>query len=288
MHCSPQQLNKDFQNKSSKRLKPKIHVKKIHPSYPVPKRGSDTIVIPFLDSLKTLKGFMELDGVNLKDSRNLTVFHLERLGKIIGSHLANQCRKNARIKEKSMGDLTETIKALTKAIEAKDPYTFGHSEKVAEYAVKIAERMGLSQDMIKIIKISGQLHDIGKISIPEKVLLKPEKLTIQEYNIVKRHPIIGFEIVKSAQFQQIISNGVRHHHESLDGTGYPDALKGRKIPLVPRILAVADAFSAMTSERSYRPALSVKDAMDEILTLSGKRYDPDVVEILKGIIEEEK
>ncbi len=182
----------------------------------------------------------------------------------------------------------ETIKALVRAIEAKDLYIRGHSESVTRYALAIASKLGLSKKEIEILRTAALLHDIGKIGISEEILNKPSSLTEEEYKEVKNHPQLATQIIGSIPLLKEVIPIIFYHHEKYDGTGYLRGLKGEKIPLGARILAVADAFDAMISARAYRPALTVKDAIQELKRNSGSQFDPQIVsaflEILKELI----
>ncbi len=167
-----------------------------------------------------------------------------------------------------------TIQALAAAVDAKDPYTQGHSQRVAEYAVALARQLGLSEDEIDLIHITGTLHDVGKIGVPDAVLKKPGRLETEERLVMETHPVLGEVIVRKAPKLAHALPGVRHHHERWDGGGYPDGLAGEAIPRIARILAVADTFDAMTSDRPYRKGLSVQIAVDEIARGSGTQFEP--------------
>lgn len=201
--------------------------------------------------------------------------------KVIFTALANQAAiaiENFNLYGNLQQAYIETISALVQAVEAKDAYTRGHAERVASYSVAIAEELKLDRDYVENIRVAAILHDIGKIAIPEKVLTKPGRLTEEEFMIMKSHPLRGQEILKPVKFSQLIVHGVYYHHERLDGLGYPSGLKDEKIPLVARILAVADAFDAMTSNRPYRSSLSYQDALEELVSCSGVQFDPLIVE----------
>jgi len=182
----------------------------------------------------------------------------------------------------------ETIKALSNAVDAKDPYTNGHSHRVAHYSEKIANKMGLSQKSIDIIKTAAILHDIGKIGIDDHILNKPGNLTPTELAVVQQHPIIGAKILQDVDFLREVTKIIKHHHERYDGTGYPDGLKGGEIPIEAAILAVADAFDSMTSNRPYRSAISFNNALNIIYNEAGKQFNPIVVKSLKDLIEENR
>lgn len=170
-----------------------------------------------------------------------------------------------------------SIKALAHALEAKDEYTQGHSERVAEEAVTIARYLSLAQAEVENIWIAGFLHDIGKIGIKESVLNKRGKLDEAEWEIVQQHPVLAERILGPIEELRDVIRTVRHHHERFDGTGYPDGLKGAAIPLGARILAVADSYDAMTSRRPYRDALSVRETLDILEAGSGTQFDPVIV-----------
>ncbi|MCL6472642.1 MAG: HD-GYP domain-containing protein [Firmicutes bacterium] len=170
------------------------------------------------------------------------------------------------------------ITALIEALDAKDPYTRGHSERVSIYSLLLAERLDLSSDEIESIHIASYLHDIGKIGIREDILNKPDKLTMEEYEQVKNHAAISSQIVSRLPGLAHICDIVRHHHERHDGAGYPDGLKGGDIPLGARILAIADAFDAMTSNRPYKDAFEPKDALQEIKKCAGGQFDPELAD----------
>jgi|GEM_PF-1894996 len=171
-----------------------------------------------------------------------------------------------------------TIESLAKAFEAKDRYNKGHMERVLEYGLAIAAELDPNLLNDDVLKLSLLFHDIGKIEVPDYILNKPAKLTPEEYEIIKRHPVAGEEILKPVKFLQEVAKVIRQHQERWDGKGYPDGLKGEEIHLYARIVAVADAFDAMTSDRSYRKAMKVEDAVEEILRNSGTQFDPKVVE----------
>lgn len=171
----------------------------------------------------------------------------------------------------------ETIFAFVRAIDARDPYTARHSEKVAAYAVRLARALGLPPADCERIHLSGMLHDVGKVALERSILHKPGALTPEEWEQVREHPARSAHILGAVQrFAEYIP-GARHHHERYDGRGYPDGLAGRAIPLDARILAVADAYDAMTSDRSYRPALPHHEAIQRLQQDAGTQFDPDCV-----------
>jgi len=181
----------------------------------------------------------------------------------------------------------DVVQSLVRILEARDHYTRGHSEKVAEYSEKIALRMGFSSEEAGLLKEIALLHDIGKLGIRESILNKKEKLTDEEWEVIKKHPVIGEDILKPILFTKDMLSIVRAHHERYDGTGYPDKLKGDDIHIFSSILSVADAYDAMTSHRAYRRALSKKSAIEELKANSGTQFNPKVVEAFLKILDEE-
>ncbi len=174
----------------------------------------------------------------------------------------------------------DVLKALTAAVDAKDPYTVGHSLRVSEFSVAIAQEMGLSGEMIHRIRVGALLHDVGKIGIPDTILAKPERLNDEEYDLVKDHPIIGERIMEQVRMLDVEIPALAEHHERLDGTGYPKGLKGDQISLTGRIVAVADVFDALTSDRPYRKAMQVEDVIIHMREVSGAHLDGACVEAL--------
>ena len=179
------------------------------------------------------------------------------------------------------------IKALVYVIDAKDRYTNGHSSRVAEYAKEIAGRYGYSEKEQNDIYIAGLLHDVGKIGVPDAIINKNDSLTDEEYDIIKRHPMIGYNILATIKEMPNLSDGARWHHERYDGRGYPDGLKGEDIPEVARIIAVADAYDAMTSRRSYRDTMPQSKVRAEIERCSGTQFDPKFAALMLEIIDED-
>jgi HD-GYP domain-containing protein (c-di-GMP phosphodiesterase class II) len=170
------------------------------------------------------------------------------------------------------------IADLVDAIEWKDVYTLGHVRRVATYAVMIGRELGLSTHDLRSLALGAQMHDVGKIGVPDRILTKPSKLTAEEFEVIKEHVGRGYEIAVGVKALHEAIDAIRYHHERLDGTGYPTGLKGEDIPLNARIVAVADAFDAMTSGRVYQPAVTKEDAFAELRTCAGTHFDPDVVD----------
>ena len=178
----------------------------------------------------------------------------------------------------------DSIETLRYTVEAKDPYTRGHSDRVAEYSVLIGEKLGLSEQDLRTLRIGGLFHDIGKIGIPDSILLKESKLSDDEYSQIKNHPTIGAHILQNATIFQDILPIVKHHHERYDGNGYPSKLKGEEIPYFARIAAVADTFDAMTSKRTYRNAIPLEEVKEEIKRCEGTQFDPNIAETFLEIL----
>lgn len=194
--------------------------------------------------------------------------------------------ENARLYEKLEQSYLSTIITLSGVVEARDQYTDKHMKDISEYSVEIAKKLKLPDDEIENIRKAALLHDLGKISVPDRILMKPDKLSEEEMDVIKRHPSSGAKLIEKVEPLKRASEIIRHHQECFDGTGYPDGLKGEDIPLGARIIAVADAFGAMTTSRPYRKALSINDAVNELKQYAGTQFDPQIVEIFLSILEE--
>ncbi len=184
-----------------------------------------------------------------------------------------------------LDDLHEIVEALAAALDAKSSCMCGHSERVAELSLRLAQKLELSTEEQARIHIGAHLHDIGKIGGPDVILNKPGKLTEDEFAVIRQHPDIGSHIVGKVKVFRPIVDIVRHHHERFDGRGYPDGLTGREISLGARIVAVADAFDAMTTIRAYRQVFSYSEAIAEVRRCRGSQFDPDVVDALIALAE---
>jgi len=193
--------------------------------------------------------------------------------------------ENARLYNELQETYLATIKAFVNTIEAKDPYTRGHTERVAEYATAIAEGMGLGPEEVENIRFGAILHDIGKLGVYEQILWKPTALDEEEWKIVKSHPETGASILSGIRFLEKAIDIVRHHHERLDGKGYPDGLRDDELSLYARITCVADSFDAMTSDRPYRDALSVEEALSQMAGKSGTQFDPKVTQVFARLVK---
>jgi putative two-component system response regulator len=216
-----------------------------------------------------------LDEVSLSVNRALEKRRLELENRDYQQHLEQKVEEQSK---KIRAAFFNAVTALAYALEAKDVYTSGHSQRVTEISVAIAEEMGLSRKDVERIRLAGLVHDIGKIGVREEVLNKPGSLSEEEYKHVRLHSETGERILIPIVDDEEIIKAVRHHHERYDGWGYPDGLRGEQIPRMARIIAVADTFDAMTSERSYRQAMTKEEACAEIERCSGSQFDPAVAE----------
>ena len=182
----------------------------------------------------------------------------------------------------------DTVKSLVMVLEIRDHYTLGHSEAVANHASRIAQRMGIDTKTLELFKRVALLHDIGKVGVRDSVLLKPDKLDDEEWEAIKVHPILGEQILRPILNDPTMLMVIRNHHERFDGTGYPDKLKGEQIPILVAITTVADSFDAMTSTRAYRRALSVEQAVEQLVRNRGSQFHPDVVDVFLQILIDDK
>lgn len=233
----------------------------------------DFITKPFIDEI-----------MFQRTSRTLELSHLQK-------SLQNEVEYKTRKLEKRSRQLkrmtVQVMQTLAGTIDAKDKYTNGHSVRVADYSAMIAAKMNMAPEEIDNIYYIGLLHDIGKIGIPDEIINKTSKLTDEEYAIIKTHPVIGSEILEKMSELPDIMVGARWHHERYDGKGYPDGLAGEDIPLVARIIGVADAYDAMSSTRSYRGVLPQEVIRNEIQKCAGSQFDPEIAAIMIEIIEED-
>ena len=238
------------------------------------------VLIIFTVIVVICRYFLIPDGSNYNIGNFLIHLFTYLLITLISTGLMNYVQK---VKE----DHLKFISVLTKALDSRDTYTMYHSENVAKYAVKIAENMRLSKECCEIIHKGSLLHDLGKIGIPEHVLMKNGILTDEEYKIIKNHPIIGYNMLKDITDFHIngILDIVLFHHERYDGKGYPKGLKGKQIPLFARIVAVADTFDAMTTKRVYRKQIDLKYTINEIRKHKGTQFDPEIVDVFLELFE---
>jgi len=216
-------------------------------------------------------------------------FRLQDMNRNLEEKVRERTKQLANKHQELRTAYVQTVGALAEAIDAKDAYTRGHSERVGVYASKIAREMGFTKEFIERVYIAGLLHDVGKIGIRDAVITKPDKLTREEYEEIMEHPAIGARILEPVDFLADIAPCVRHHHEWYDGSsrGYPDRLRGDSIPLPSRIILVADTVEAMTSDRPYRKALTIDRVISELDKYSGSQFDPSCVEAFLRLLDRE-
>lgn len=249
----------------------------------------------------------ELGPIATRVGRNLLVVPLVREGRTLGvlfggersngQHIdsvdaklcASLCNsltiflENLMLFEDAQSLFLGTLHALTAAIDAKDSYTFGHSERVALLSKMLAQAAGIDEETIERIYIAGLVHDVGKIGVPESVLCKPGRLTNDEFDLIKLHPSIGATILSDIRQMEDLIPGVLYHHERWDGRGYPEKRAGMDIPLFGRVIGLADAFDAMSSDRTYRSALKLAKVLDEVKACRGTQFDPDLADLFLGL-----
>ena len=236
----------------------------------------------FLTALAAYIAIISTIILQLVERRGLL---LNYLGAVIGSYIFYMGIEipDHRNLKKSM----EVVQTLAEAIDAKDTYTNGHSGRVAEYSREIAKRAGYSESRQRDIYMMGLLHDVGKIGVPDQVINKPGRLDEAEFQKIKTHPALGAKILDTVKDMPQLVTGARWHHERYDGRGYPDGLKGDAIPEEARIIAVADAYDAMTSNRSYRKGMAQQDVREQIARGMGSQFDPRFAEIMLAMIDED-
>jgi len=235
------------------------------------------LAVPLMREEKVLGCLFGLDKVDSEfDSSDAKLLH----------SIANESAifiENAALFEDVHGLMMGLLHSLTSAVDAKDAYTCGHSERVAMLAKALAHQAGLTAAQVERIYMAGLLHDVGKIGVPESVLQKTGRLTVEEFEQMKKHPLIGARILQNVKQSEDVIPGVLHHHEKYDGSGYPHGLSGENIPLMGRIICLADSFDAMTSNRTYRNALPLEVALSEIRKCAGTHFDPKLAEAFVAI-----
>lgn len=215
-------------------------------------------------------------GGKLGEDPQVSTYETKSIESVCG--LLGAFLENARLYEEQRQSFIGTIRAMSGALDAKDRYTRGHSDRVAHLSAEIARAIGFSDDEVERVRIAGIVHDVGKIGVPESVLCKPGRLTDDEFDKIKLHPEIGYQILEGIPGLKDILPGVLHHHERYDGNGYPHRLGGDDIPLLARIIGVADTFDAMSSNRAYRAKMAREVVLAEIARCSGSQFDPRVAE----------
>jgi len=239
--------------------------------------------------LTQAKKELEEWGGKLEEEVRLRTLELKKVNEDLKQDITKRKQAERGIKQgykKLQKTMEGTINIMAKIVETRDPYTAGHQQKVSKLATSIAREMTLSQDKIEGIRITALIHDIGKIGIPAEILSKPSKLDEIEYSLIKDHSKIGYNILKSIDFSYPIANIVLQHHERLNGSGYPNHLRGDEILLEAKIIGVADVVEAMSSHRPYRPALGVDKSLEEIIQNRGILYDPEVVDACLKLFKE--
>ncbi len=245
-----------------------------HPSERAPE-AVRAVVVPIQRHAKCLGRIIAIRPLGEEEFGTIEADLIKSAAMMLGAHLINQ-RQYHEIQQMFEG----TTQSLVSALDAKDAYTCGHSSRVADLAVELACRLGFDEEGINRIRMAGILHDIGKIGVDDSVLRKPGKLTEVEFEQIKQHPVLGYEILSGIRPFRKILPAVRHHHEAWDGTGYPDGLMREMIPRDAQVLAVADAFDAMTSDRPYRKGMPLERVIEIFREGSGKQWASDVVDAL--------
>ena len=215
------------------------------------------------------------------------MIELNHLQKNLEDEVARQTQEVAKKTRENEQLFFHVIQALAETIDAKDTYTNGHSNRVAEYSKEIAKRYGYSEKQLDDIYMMGLLHDVGKIGVPDAVINKPGALSEEEFNLIKNHPVMGARILQKIKEMPALAKGARWHHERYDGGGYPDGLKGMDIPEEARIIAVADSYDAMSSRRSYRDVLPQEKIRSEIENGKGTQFDPVFAGIMLDMMDED-
>jgi putative two-component system response regulator len=247
----------------------------IHPNMPVVLITSDLSVEASRDALRSGASDVFLRPTSPGE-----------LPLVIERNLERMRVEKQRLAERSTGVMLQAIDALVAAIDAKDPFTAGHSNRVTSLALAISDHFHISGEERWALELAARLHDIGKLGLPDSALNKQSALTDEEWEAMRDHPALGSRIVGAIDELAYVSNIIRHHHERLDGTGYPDGLRGEAIPFLAQVIAVADAYEAMTAERAHRSPLSPQEAIDELRLHAGTYYNPEIVEVMAELVSE--
>jgi HD-GYP domain-containing protein (c-di-GMP phosphodiesterase class II) len=245
------------------------------------------IALPLMDGKRAFGALVIFDDKkNVFDADEVKVLE-EMSGDLAFGILTLRMKAAHREQEQRLQkNMLQTVEAIASIVEMRDPYTSGHQARVADIAKEIARQMGLPEEQMQAIHLAGLVHDLGKIRIPAEILSKPSRLNEVEYKLIKMHPQAGYDILKGVDFSWPIAGMVLQHHERMDGSGYPQGLKGDKILPGARILIVADVVEAMSSHRPYRPGLGIDTALAEIVRGRGTHYDPQVVDACVALFKE--
>jgi putative nucleotidyltransferase with HDIG domain len=249
------------------------------------------VILPLINEFSNTIGVMYVEGRNMNDGiKFLEIYSSQAASSLNNAFLHSLVNMKNEELNKTYDQLKvrymDTIEALRLMVDAKDLYTRGHSDRVAYYAVEIGKSFGLSKGELELLRISGIFHDIGKIGTSDYILLKAGKLSSLEYNEIKKHPLKGAHILSAVSMFRDVVPLVKHHHERIDGKGYPDGLKGGEIPFLARIIAVADAFDAMISDRQYRKKLSLSEAKMQLIKGAGTQFDRDIVNKFISLLDD--
>jgi putative two-component system response regulator len=233
------------------------------------------VLLTGINDLSLVKRALEI-GVSDYIVKPVTV---DELPVVIERNLQRKLLEKRQFQNNRADSLLKALKALMRALDAKDSYTYGHSQRVVRLATKMAEELNLSSDENYTLQLAASLHDIGKIGMPDNILKKADSLEDIEMRKAKDHPVVGSEILGEIEELSEVASIVRHHHERYDGKGYPDGLKGNAIPLFSRILFILDAYEAIASDRVYRKGIGQQKALDEIVQNAGSQFDPELVKV---------
>ncbi|NLO91263.1 MAG: HD domain-containing protein [Elusimicrobia bacterium] len=247
-----------------------------------PEQREPFVAIP----IRTRKKVLGVLNLHVADYRVLKDEYVLKILAVLADKTAITV-ENVGLNEAMRGFYLEMVETLTRVIDAKDSYTHDHGARASARARRISEEMGLEEDLVREIEYAALLHDIGKIGISELILRKPSRLTPQEYETIKKHTAIGYQILHPIQFLGRVPKMVLHHHEWFNGSGYPAGLKGEEIPIGSRVVSVIDAWDAMVSDRPYRKALSFDRAIEELEKGRGEQFDPKVVDVFVQLFRNE-
>ncbi|MFH1715569.1 MAG: HD domain-containing response regulator [Elusimicrobiota bacterium] len=248
------------------------------------------VIFPLINELKDTIGVIFVESRNIDDGMKILEIYANQAASSLNNAFLHSMvnKKNEELNqtyEELRKRYLDTVEALRLTVDAKDIYTRGHSDRVSYYAVKIGAAMGINNGDIEKLKISGVFHDVGKIGTADDILFKESKLDKEEYDEIKKHPLKGAHILSAMSMFKEIVPIIKSHHERIDGNGYPFGIKGEEIPLLARILAVADAFDAMTTDRKYRKKLELKDAKQQLKDGAGTQFDKNIVDVFLKILD---